>query len=114
MPQLQNLGPLFAGANKTFTLYARDDSNVPLSLTGGTIQWRVGKGPANPQSNVPIFSKTATVTDSANGVYTVAVTPSDTQFMQGDYEHEAWLTVSGAVSVVTTGRLRIRPYILAG
>jgi hypothetical protein len=111
---LQNLPKLFAGTNKTFTLYARDDSNVPLSLTGGTIQWRVGKGPSNPNSNWPVFTKTATITDSANGVYTVAVTPSDTQFMEGDYEHEAWLTISAVVSVVTTGRLRIRPYIVTG
>ena len=57
----------------------------------------------------PVFDVTGTIVDSANGVYTVALTPSATQFMQGDYQHQTWATDgSGNVSVVSEGRFRVR------
>ena len=103
---------VFAGEDVTLTLYARDRSNLPLSLTGGSITWRVGRGPVTLDSTLPLFSKSAVVTDSANGVFTVSMVPSDTAYLQGDYQHEAWLTnASAQVSVVSSGRLRVLPYI---
>lgn len=110
MPQIQNLD-LTAGEDRTLTLYARNPSNVPLSLSAATISWRVGRAPFNPNSNSAVFTKTGTVTSAANGIFTVPVTPSDTQYLQGDYEHEAWATISTQVSLVTRGRFRVLPYI---
>lgn len=104
---------LYAGEDRTLTLYARDASNVPLSLTGKTILWRVGRSPRSLDSSWPIFSKAGTVTDAANGVFTVAVAAADTEWLRGDYQHlaEATTTIGGAKVVVTAGRFRVRPTI---
>lgn len=103
---------VFAGEDVTLTLYARNRSNAALSLTGSAITWRVGRGPLNLDSPTAVFSKSGNVTDSENGVFTVSLGISDTQYMEGDYTHEAWVTnASAQVSVVAQGRLRIKPYL---
>jgi uncharacterized protein (DUF2345 family) len=114
MANLQHL-EVFAGENRTPTLYARDPSNVAVSLSGKTITWNVGRSPRNRDSSWPIFSKTGTIVSAPAGTFTVAITPDDTQYMAGDYEHMALTTDgSGNVAVVTTGRFRVRPTISEG
>lgn len=110
MPAIQNL-VMKEAEDRTFTLYARDWSNTPLSLTGATLEWRVGKGPYSIGSSWATFTKPGTITDSTNGAYTVAVAMSDTQWICGDYRHETWMTLSGQSSMVNEGRLRIGDYI---
>lgn len=102
---------VFAAEDRTSTLYARDASNAAVSLTGKTVSWSVGRSPRNLDSTWPIFTKAGTVTDAANGVFTVPVTPSDTRYLRGDYEHQAETTVtaSGLKAIVTIGRFRVRP-----
>jgi hypothetical protein len=110
---LQNL-VMREGEDRTFTLYARDWANNPLSLTGATISWRVGKNPYNKDSSFPSFTKTGSILASASGQFTVAVSASDTQWREGDYRHQGWVTISGANTLAVEGRLRIQPWIQSG
>lgn len=106
MPNIVNLS-LKGGTDKTFTLYARDDSNVPLSLSAATISVRVGRAPATPRSDWPLFTLTGAVVSAAAGTFTAAFTPSATQYMAGDYYYEGWVTISAALQVAVEGRLRV-------
>lgn len=102
---------VFAGEDRTLTLYARDASNVAASLTGKSVEWLAGRSPRYRDSTWPILTKTGTVTDAANGVFTVPILAADTAYMAGDYEHQAETTVtgSGLKAIVTIGRFRVRP-----
>lgn len=113
MPAIINLY-MTAAEDRTFTLSARDYDNAALSLSAASISWRVGQSPYNPTIGWPTFTKTGTVTDAANGEFTVSVTAADTQWLDGDYRHQAWVTIAGLSYLVTEGRLRIRNYIQNG
>ena len=106
MPNIKNLS-LKGGTNRTFTLYARDDDNAPLSLSAATVSVRVGRPPACIDSDWPLLTVTGEVVSAALGSFTAAFTPSSTQYMAGDYAYEAWVTVSAGVSVCTEGRFRV-------
>lgn len=105
---------VYQGEDRTLTLNARNNSNAPLSLTGAVLSWRVGKNPFRLDSSWPIFTKTGTITDSDDGVFTVSVSATDTQYMSGDYSHQAWVTISAQTYLVAAGRFRVRPYIQSG
>ncbi len=132
---------IYAGENRTLTLYARDNANNAQDLTDQGIIWRVGKPPRMPDQRAAVIEKDGVVVDAANGIFTVSVEPGDTWLMAGNYVHVA-LTVTdgtmqfvsdtdvdiifvgtddiifgndndGFVNVVTVGVLRIRPKIQA-
>ncbi len=104
----QNLD-LFAGEDRTPTLYARDSANNVADLTGKTVAWYVGRPPLRPDCSSAIFSKTGTTLTATDGSFTVPVVPADTQYLDGDYEHMAKTTDgSGLVAVVCQGRFRVR------
>lgn len=99
-----------SGENRSLSFAARDGSNAVASLTSKTVTWRV----AELGSDVTIFSKTGSVVSAAAGTFTVAITPTDTDAMVGDYQHQAITTDgSGNIAVVVAGRLRVLPYIEA-
>jgi hypothetical protein len=105
---------VYAGENRTVSLSARDSANAPASLTSKTVTWYVGRPPWHPDWSNAIITKTGSVVSASAGTFTVAVTPSDTQYMSGDYEHMALTTDgSGNVAVVVQGRFRIRPALVA-
>lgn len=113
MANVQHLD-VYSGENRTLTLYARSPANVATSLSGKTIAWYVGRRPTEPDVMGAIITKTGTVTVTASGVFTVSVTPDDTEGMEGDYMHMAKTTDgSGNIAVVCTGRFRIRPDVTA-
>jgi len=96
MTQQQNL-TVYAGTNNTLTLYARDESNNPQSLVSEVIVWRVGKPPRMPTERRAIISKTGTIVDAANGVFTVSLEPADTVGMGGNFVHMALTSFDGAI-----------------
>jgi hypothetical protein len=104
---------IWLGENRTLSLQARDNANNPSDLTGKTVTWAVGFPPYEPDWPEPIITKTGTVTDAAGGLYTVAITPTDTKYMAaGNYTHQAYTTDNtGSVSVVTEGTFRLRGLI---
>lgn len=101
---------IYSGENRTLSFAARDGSNAVASLTSKTVTYRV----AERGCSTPLFSKTGSVVSAAAGTFTVAITPTDTADLAGDYDHQA-ITTDGSsnVEVVMAGRLRIRPDIEA-
>lgn len=114
MANVQHLD-VYAFEDRTPTLYARDPSNNAVSLTGKTIAWYVGRSPWHPDWSNAIFSKVGSIVSAPAGTFSVPITPTDTQFLNGDYEHMAVTTVvaTGLVAVVCAGRFRIRPALVA-
>lgn len=110
MANVQNFD-MAAGEARTFTMYARDADNAVKSLSGLTVQWRVGRAPWDPQSATPTFTKTASIVSAAAGSFTVTLEYDDTYQLAGDFLHMA-VTSSGLV--VVTGRLHIRNSIRSG
>lgn len=112
MSNIQHL-EVYAGEDATKTLAARDSANAPANLTGKTITWYVGRPPWRPDCSNAIITKTGSVVSAPDGTFAVAITPSDTQYLNGDYEHMAFTTDgSGNVAVVVQGRFRIRPQLV--
>lgn len=103
---LQNL-EMFAGEDRVFPLAARDASNAPVNLVGSTVAWYVGR--TYPCVRYPLITKSATLTTPASGLFSVSLDPGDTQYMAGEFVHEARATDgSGNVTVVCKGSLVIR------
>ena len=110
--QVQHID-VYAGEDRTQTLYARDSSNLPVNLTGKTITWQLAKPPNNPANMQSILTYTGTVVNASAGSYTIPIAASATSgFTPGDYLHQAQTTDgSGNVAIVTVGRFRLRPII---
>lgn len=99
---------VFAGENRTPTLYARDSDNAAVNLTGSTITWNVGRSPRNLDSDWPLVTKTGSIVSASGGSFSVAIEPSDTLYLQGDYEHMALITdADGNVTIGTEGKFRV-------
>lgn len=110
MSNVQNFD-ITAGETRTLTMYARDADNAVQSLSGLTVQWRVGAPPWDPSSDSPTLTKTTSIVSASAGSFTVALTYDDTYLLEGDFLHQA-VTSSGLV--VVTGRLRVRQGIRSG
>jgi len=102
---------IVAGETCTLTMYARDRNNAVQSLSGLTVQWRVGTPPWDPTSDRPVLTKTGSIVSASAGSFTVSLTYDDTYNIQGDFLHQA-VTSSGLV--VVSGRLHVRPGIRSG
>jgi hypothetical protein len=111
VPNVQHLD-VYAGENRTATLYARDSDIAVVSLSGKTVQWVVGRRPRDINCDAAVFTKTGTVTDASGGAFTVAILPADTQYLEGDYRHQAETTDgSGLKAIVTVGRFGVHSRI---
>lgn len=110
MSNVQNFD-ITAGETRTLTMYARDPDNAVQSLSGLTVQWRVGAPPWDPSSDSPTLTKTTSIVSAAAGSFTVSLTYDDTYLLEGDFLHQA-VTSSGLV--VVTGRLHVRQGIRSG
>lgn len=101
------------GEDRVLTINARDSSNAAVSLTGKTVATYIGKSPWHPDSSRPALTKTGTVTDAANGIFTITIAAADTKYRSGDYEHVSKTTdSSGNIAAVCTGRFRIQPSLV--
>lgn len=111
MPSVKN-HTMTAGANATLSMEARDGSNAPLSLSGASVSWRVGRGPTMIDAPLSLFSKTGAIVSAAAGTFTVSIVPDDTRDLEGDYLHQAWVTNASAQTyVVAEGRFRVKPWL---
>lgn len=138
MSNTQHLAVFFS-ENRTVTLFARDQSNNVLDITGYTLLWSFGNSPYDPLNNTPIQTQTAAIVDGPSGAFSVTLGQSQTRRKWGDYKHMAiatgegvitwlnnaggpitWLNAlggpitwtnnaAGSETVVTEGRLRIMP-----
>lgn len=96
---VQNLD-VYAGEDRTLTLFARDDANKPKNLTGQTIAWRVGRPPFRPDQTSAVFEYVGTILNAAAGSYTVEVEAGDTWGLSGNYVHMGVTADSGILTFV--------------
>lgn len=100
-----------AGDSKTIELTIMD-GNVPMNLTGCTIQWGLGK---TPHEATDILKSTASGIDIINAVTgrcNVRLDPIDTKDLKGEYYYETKVTLAGVVSTVRTGPCTILPALI--
>lgn len=98
--------------NLNFTIYdqdAADDDSVVKDISGfTTISWKLDTGVASTTVTKSLVSG-ITITDGANGLLTVALSPSDTASLtHGSYPHELEGTDgSGNKTTLAVGRVSI-------
>jgi hypothetical protein len=110
MPNVQNFD-IVAGETRTLTMYARDPDNAVQSLSGLTVQWRVGRAPWDPMSDAPVITKTGSIVSASAGSFTVSLIYDDTYNISGDFQH---LAVTSSGLVVVSGKLHVRPGLRSG
>jgi hypothetical protein len=112
VPNVQSV-EMYAGETRTLTFYGRDASNNPVSLTGKTVEFYIGRPPLHPDYPTAIITKTGTGTDIGGGVFTITLAATDTTNMHGDYEYmaKATTTGTGAIAVIARGRFRVYPVL---
>ena len=103
---------VYAGEDRTLTLYARDASNLPVNLTGKTITVYIGRKPTDPDRDQAILTKTGTIVSASAGSFSIAIAASDTaNLTTGDWQYNAQTSSGGSTAVVTRGRFRINPVV---
>lgn len=102
MANIQNFA-VTAGEDQTLTMTARDQSATVIDLTSASISWKVmGK------SGGTVLTKTGTVLSASAGTFTIALSDADTSALKdGNYAHEAIVTVSSTSTKAVSGRLRV-------
>ncbi|OAS21156.1 hypothetical protein [Paenibacillus oryzisoli] len=103
--------------NQNFTMFAGDTENIPVTFTdnrspvnlsGATVQWSMKR--VNAATNILEKDTVSgvTITDEAAGVFTVLLSPEDTENLNGTYSHKAKvIDAAGNVSTVMTGKVTI-------
>lgn len=97
----QNLD-IVSGDDLTLQVTVRNTDNTVKDLTSGSVTWGLFK-----RGGIDaLVSKTGTLSDPTNGVFTVAVDGTDD--LEDEYYHEAQFTESGgAIGTVMRGPVNI-------
>lgn len=103
----------FSGDALVLRCAVRDAAGAVVSLAGLSPLWRL----AVSVDATPLVSKSVgggiVVTDSAAGLFEVAIDGADTEALAGDYYHEAALVDgAGGKSTVAYGRMTIQPNLI--
>jgi hypothetical protein len=101
---------MWAGETKFIDVDTTDDGDV-INLTGATIKWVMKR------KQTTVYKDTVnggiTITDAANGLFTINLGREDTTALYGDYEHEAEIIDAlGNESTVLFGRVSIAKSIV--
>lgn len=92
---------MVSGDSKDLNITATDGAGAIIDITGvSDIKWQL----FTPISGAAIISKTlgagVTVTDAVAGEFSVSISPTDTDDLDGDYWHEVQITYSNG-NIVT-------------
>ena len=101
----------YAGDSRNLIINVTDENNTPINITGATIKWILSSQDNNilTKSN----GKGITISNAAQGQFTISLTDSDTKSLLGNYEHAARVTtLSGESSIVLTGSIIINKSLL--
>ena len=112
MANVQHL-EVYAGEDRTLTIYGRDASNAAVNLTGKTIAVYIGRKPNDPSARQAVLTKTGTIVSASAGSFSIPIAASDTaNLTTGDWQYTAETTTgAGAIEVVARGRFRINPVV---
>ena len=110
-PTAQNVTDLVSGNDRTINVNVTTAAGAAVSLVGaGAIDWKVF---GNLRGTTVLITKSIgsgiTVTNEAGGLFSIALTATDTEPLEGEYRHEGELTDStGAITTIFAGRLVVR------
>lgn len=105
---------MVAGDTKYLVVTVRDADGVAVDLTGAGIKWQCARsfGKASVLSKATGGSGIA-ITSASGGIFTVTLSPSDTESMGGNYYHEAQVTASdGTISTVMFGTMKVNKALI--
>jgi len=102
-----------AGDTKQLVITVKDADGDAVSITGSSIKWQCARS----LGKASVLSKTTSsgiqITDGANGVFVVTLSPSDTESLVGNYYHESQITFSdNTVSTVLVGTMTVKPALI--
>lgn len=115
MTRLNQDVTIFAGDTKNIDVTVKDANGVEIDITTiSEIQYVVKKSALDAAISQVAKSLTGigiTLTDPANGIFTINFLPADTEILgYQEYYHEAELTDGGGnISTIFTGVLTLRP-----
>lgn len=91
------------------TIYDRDDPtpNTPLNLTGMTVKWALSLLSNGQYLKDPVLTKTATITNAANGQCEVLLVKADTESLSPGTYYQEWevFDPTNETEVVTVGEV---------
>lgn len=103
---------MWQGDTKVITCTTYNATGGITNLTGGTIEYKLYETDYTVQVT-KTTSSGIVITDAANGVFQVTLSPSDTLTLLGTYLHEAELTdANSAVSTLFIGDVTIKKSVV--
>lgn len=94
---------IYAGTDRTLSLVARDADGAILNLTGATLAFRMARNPGD----TALVSVSGSIVSAAAGTFTVALTDSQTDDLEGDYYYSVLATISGTDTMCAEGVIRV-------
>ena len=102
-----------AGDDKTLVVTVKDANGTAVNITGASIKWQCARSFGKASDISKTTSSGISITDGANGVFTVTLTAANTESLRGNFYHEAQLTDSGgAISTVLFGTMKVNPALI--
>lgn len=113
MPNVQHI-EVAAGEDRTLTLNARNADNESVNLAGQTVSVFIGRDPQYPNDAEAIATLEGTLSDPAEGEFTITVPASVTRYAGGDYEYVArnYNSNLSLIGTICRGRFRIVPTLV--
>lgn len=100
---------MYAGESLEIEILVTNDAGAAKDLTGATIAWKLARGPGSTAMVSKSTGAGIAITNAASGIFTVSLSPADTESLHGRYYHEARVTDSGGKeSVITVGTVLIQ------
>jgi hypothetical protein len=93
---------LYAGTDRTLSLVARDDNGDIFSLSGATLAFRLARN----AGDSALVSASGSIVSASAGTFTVALTDSQTDDLEGDYYYSVLATISGTDTMCSEGVIR--------
>ena len=110
---------IFSGNNITLRFTVRDDAGVIVDITGAALRYDLFKLDPNIVDPSPKTSTGAlpaektvgsgiTIPVGTDGIFNVALVPSDTATLVGSFYHEVEMILSGNTTTLEYGRMDIK------
>lgn len=103
----QNL-TVWAGEIRSIVVTVWDlNTGAVEDLTSASVSWKVKRGSSTAISK-SVGSGITLASDPTTGVFTISLQAANTSSLEGEYQHEARVTLSdGTIATVLTGRFTV-------
>lgn len=81
------------GEDRVLTIYCRNSDSTPVDLTGATINVEL------PKANGTTVNKTGTITDAADGIFTITIADTDALLVAQNIPIDIEVTISGNIRI---------------